>query len=614
MGAKEERAAYAGASVVGLLLLMGIRAVGASYANDFAIFQGGILLPNPTQILFFFVYCGLGMLGVAALTYGVSGLLAAGQLRAPRLSWLNAVLARWGAGRSGSSSDGPTDRQWIVLGTLLCFLVPFALRLVGFQEGPITDDEDGYLFSARVLASGRIAAEPPPLPEFFDRQFMRTEGRWISQYFLGWPGILAPFAKLGLESLANPLLHALTAPPTFLVLRRLAGARAARIGVALLVCCPTLAVSAATLLSHTAGACLLAWMLWLVMGLAPSSSAGRFCALSALFSIAFFVRPLTAIGFGTPILALSVLRICSDRSSRLVRLAALALPAIAFGSLFLWVNFVQTGSPWMTAYEFVYEFKERTGFEYASLPQVYREGGGYLSDGDPMAALALASVVVLRMNVSLFGWPLSFALLPFAYRAPGARPLWLVVLWFLVANWFTISAGVTLFAPMHYIELAVPLVMLSAMGYCRLRDLVSQRTLERFRYVPSAFVVTSVVLAALIYVPVRVGPLIRGARDVGRLRSIGDAMQLGPSVVFTGANPWSQCNVPPRHLVLARPENDPSLSGPVIWANYRGPEGARKLMEFFPGRTAHVFAMSGKCDWLLMSLEQAEKVLPKSTR
>lgn len=103
---------------------------------------------------------------------------------------------------------------------LLSLLSLFQFVLVHFvliQQFPNSGDEQAYLYEAQLFSHGQLYAEDPiydwahPLHKFVVADAMDdTEGRRFSKYDPGWPALLAPFARPGLEGLVAPFLGALT--------------------------------------------------------------------------------------------------------------------------------------------------------------------------------------------------------------------------------------------------------------------------------------------------------------------------------------------------------------------------------------------------------------------
>src|SRR5258708_3151726 len=88
------------------------------------------------------------------------------------------------------------DREWkgpshaIVLAIAILVVLVAALVSIYIYPGVTVPDESAYQFQARVFASGRLYAEPLPVPVHFEHHIVR-DGKWFAKYPPGSPAILA---------------------------------------------------------------------------------------------------------------------------------------------------------------------------------------------------------------------------------------------------------------------------------------------------------------------------------------------------------------------------------------------------------------------------------------
>lgn len=296
---------------------------GARYFDWWGLDLGSITITS-TGYTYFLLYWGvLGSISAVFFALAFAHLADA--------SWARETYAQLRA---------TPDRHLILAFSAIAFAVPVLLYWQVLQGVDLTDDESVYRFSAALLASGRLYADSPPMKLFFDHVFTINDGKFYSQYFLGWPALLAPWVALRVPELANPMYSALTIPAVFLTLRELAGRKCAVIGVLLFVSAPMIHFTAATQLSHTSCLFTLAWMTYLTLRAKSGASAWWLHSCVALaFSVAFFIRPTVAVGMGVPLLivwAMSVRRLPSPQ--RLSAMLAFAIPALTLGAAFLAVN------------------------------------------------------------------------------------------------------------------------------------------------------------------------------------------------------------------------------------------------------------------------------------
>ncbi len=516
--------------------------------------------------------------------------------RHPGGGQMERIVTAWNAG---------SDRRWLVITGLLAFLIPAALRVFLLGGAPLTDDESAYRFMAEVLAQGRVYADSPPLKLFFDNRFMINDGKLYAHYFVGWPALLAPGVWLGMTGLMNAFYSALTVPALFAVLRRLTGSGWARLGTVLYLSSPMLMVAAATETAHTSCVAALAWCTLLCLK-ALDKDAGWWwhSAAAVVFCVAFFIRPISALGVGLPLLIwwLSGLRGTAKAARSFI---AFALPAVAMAALFLTVNKLQTGSFSEVAYQRAFSYAQENDFRFSLWPEDM-EGDSFaeLGFGGVRRSLSVLGAALFRLGVSFLGWPCSLLFALFAGRGRLRGVLALSVVSFLALHFFTNNVGIDTFAPMHYFELAWPLLVLSVCGLEKL-----SATLARFgthgALLPAAAAGALVITSLLSYVPVRFAAISRIADNVAMPWQAHREAGLGRSVVFAPEPFILYCRSrPATGWVFVRPNNDPSLDNDVLWVNHLSLEKDRLMMRSFEDREGYVMAWDQSCRVVFLPLDR----------
>lgn len=518
------------------------------------------------------VLCGIA---AVLLARGLSGFLAA---KTPDL------LEIWNAG---------PDRKWILYGSIFGVLVPATLRTWLLHGMPITDDESAYRFMAQQLAGGRVWIESHPLKLFFDNRFLINDGKMYAHYFVGWPALMVPGVWLGITGFMNALYSGATVPALFLILRRLAGSGWARAGVVIYLASPLLMVAAATELSHTSCLAALAWFTWFCLRADDHDAPWWVHGAAALtFSIAFFIRPASALGVGFPLLVRWLVRLPRQRRPWHA-LGAFTAPAVALAGLFLWVNLAQNGSPFLTAYERAYEYAVENDFRFslwAFEDKDFREVA-WISLSN---SLAIAGAALFRFNVAFLGWPCSLLFAFWAFRGPWRALLWWSVLSYFVSHGGVQNVGIDTFGPMHYIELAWPFLLLTVLGLealCRDRAERGERRID-----PVALAATLIVVGWVTYVPLRFEAIGRIVADVAKPFDTLEAFEIHRGVIFA-ADPFIRyCPGPTSGWVFSRPNNDPELENDILWVNHVSLEKNKLLMaELFPDRRGYVMGWSADC-------------------
>jgi hypothetical protein len=557
------------------LVLTAVGVAGAGFAV-LALAERGFGMQFPTldlgrdQFLFLAIYL-------------VSGLLAW-----PRLA---AVVTRSGVERQlvawlHAGSDG----AWIVGGSVAAFVAAALIRTLVFRDLPITDDEYAYLFSARLLASGRIGVPSPALPAFFDHMFMSNDGRMVSQYFLGWPALLAPGVVLGAPGYANAVYGALTAPAIFLVSRRIAGSWWARVSSILYATSPAFMDFAATAMSHTTCLLWLAWCTWAVLRSEDDDAPWWADALVATtFGAAFFVRPASAGGLGFALLVAWALGVWRRPGRRVGRLAAFGVPALALAALFLAANDAITGDPLLTPY----------GATATYLEAHYRTAFPRTLVFAPADVARVQLAVWLRLGVGLFGWPLSVVFLP---RARGVPMLWGMCLVYYVLLFGVQNAGVETVPPSHVIELALPLFWLTIRG----ASAAPRAPLGLGP--PAAVVAVGVWASCFVEQPVMWGAISR-SQDLVAAPLDAMAPLPTPNVAFVHQPFECQDNA---SWVMWRPVSSPDLDDPTVWVNHLDVARDRRLMrELFPARRGYVLVLDpDDCHVVVHGLDTVSADLP----
>ncbi len=567
--------------------------VGAHYLNWFSLRLGSttIMATSYTYFLVFWTLFG----SIAAVSFGCA--------------FASMADADW-AQDTYRQLRATSDRQLILALTAIAFAIPTLIRWQLLQGADLTDDEPVYRFSSELLASGRLYASSPPMKLFFDHVFMINDGKYYSQYFLGWPALLAPGAALGIPGLMNPAYSALTVPAIFLTLRTLAGRRCAVVGAILFLSAPMLQFTAATQLSHTSCVFALAWMTYFtVCTHRRDPSWWLHPAIATAFSLAFFIRPAAAVAMGVPLLVVWAASIRRLRSKQLSQaLLSFALPASLFAVAFLAVNAAQNGSILYVSYQRAADYARENGFHFSAwqaLPDDWTPSFGF---GAVDIALARTGVALTRLNFALFGWPCAFLFLPFTgWRRQDSWILWLMVLGFVVTHSYLRSPGIDTFGPVHYTELALPIILLTAVGVARLTDLLRGMSSSPFTSrLPLALCFGLITAAASGYLPPRAYALYEVSDVIRRPATASRAIE-PPAVVFVNRPFIPRLCTTTKHFRFAQDVNDPDFPNPILWVNHISIAHDRKFMESYPDRKGLVMIWSKDCEPTFVSLAVAEE-------
>jgi hypothetical protein len=491
------------------------------------------------------------------------------------------ALLGWGAAPLAAAAGRRVPPPFLpALGVLAVTAAAAALVLARavLRDQVVTDDEYVYLFQARVLLSGHIAAAPPELPEFFTNTFVRADqGRWFGQYPPGHPFMLVPGVALGLPRLVPVFLCGLNVFLTGLLLRRLVGAGWALVGAVLLTASPLFLLTGATYLSQPTAYAGLAFGTLAALKAVSGGPARWGLAAGLGVGWTLLARPWTGLVLGAFPAALLLWGAVRRRRR---------LPFVLFGvmlagaaALYLAANAEVSGSPWRTGYDAV-----RTGSE--------REFGfgtivAGVHDHTPRQGLINAGILAVRFVSWSLAWTLPVWLVagrPSSRpRPPAADPSAPPVHGLLRGAGFMILAGllshipywatgVNDTGPLKTYELLLPLGVLVTAAAAAGRGGATGAG-----WVPAALVAT-----ALLFWPVQ----IRHLRDLtARVRAPLAAVERTvrpPALVFTGAVQ------PPRpgSWVYGRPNPKPDLSDPILYVRDLGPRNTA-LWRAHPERRAY---------------------------
>lgn len=239
--------------------------------------------------------------------------------------------------------------------TLLTFGLTIWIASDLLARVPHVQDSLTYLFQAQTLAGGELWVAAPPLPQFFEQEFLLVQdGRWFGKYPPGFPVVLAIGVLIQAPWLVNPLLATLTVPLIYQLGRRLYNDRIGLLAAGLMTLSPFFLFLSG---SHMAHAAELFWLTLFMLcwhiaihGNKQERRVTRSFLLAFVAGIAagmaFLTRQLTAVAITVPFMLLTTITSPFPWRSRwqkgLIWLAGL-LPLA--GLLFAYQAAV-TGDPW----------------------------------------------------------------------------------------------------------------------------------------------------------------------------------------------------------------------------------------------------------------------------
>ncbi len=377
-----------------VLLVMGMWI--AALASRIVGWIAGSRLPHPT-----YMERLDWVLALSSLLYVVAMLLQ--RRRSAQLAAVFGAFLLDQIGRYVTASDSERAALQLILGGLLCGFAstpnaesePTTGRRLAYYEAALfalglavasfvaiyvldrfaaSGDEWAYLYQADLFAHGKIYGPPPECPtQQWTYWLFNWQGRYFSQYTPAWPLLLAPFQRLGVHWLANPVVFGLLLVGVSRLARRAASGDSAtrsslssEVHVAGLLAPLVLAASGAMLLnagslfSHPLVCALFAWSaeaLFVVTtpGLAKRAELGWALALGAMAAFLLGTRP----GDGAAILpGMAIYAIYALAKRRLTfRAVGAALVGFALvAAVMLCILRVQLGEWFTTGYSLTQKF------------------------------------------------------------------------------------------------------------------------------------------------------------------------------------------------------------------------------------------------------------------
>ncbi len=518
--------------------------------------------------------------GKAALSAELHHHLASSQLAFSCCAIGCSVFSQWICRLAGALSRPSASKYcWVIAAAgLLATLVQFCL----FENIPHVSDATSHAFQAQILAKGHLAAPLPGCYEVFFQHnvVMNPNGYWHTKYFPGQALWLAPGYAVGLGWLMMPLGWAVATWALIAIVRPLHGDRMALLCGALFALSPMGLLLAGSYMSHTTFLmfALLAGERFLAAFRQNSKQRATWSLVGLFGSLALITRPQDMVAWLGPILfiLLCLPKLFLTRALRyLPWLVAGAIPALA--ALLLW-NHTLYGN-WLGG---GYNFNKSP-----SLMPIIRDSMGFTKSHTPAVALHITLQTLWRFNQALFGWPLSFAFVPFAFLADQKR--------WTVAALLSILAIVIVYALFPYqgfeYEARYYAPTLPFLAYLSARGILALANIERLRKGLITLLAAFAAHGVCFYIPAYLWPkyskdyeqVSRVLEDTARAAELRHALVLVPSDYPNDFRYSSG-------FVL----NDPWLRNRVIYARDIA-AAIPCLQKSFPDRALYRFVPSA--DW-----------------
>lgn len=481
------------------------------------------------------------------------------------------------------------NRHTPVLAALFAFAMSALLAYHAFGGASLVQDEAAYMFQAKTLAAGALAAPPPPdeVRDAFSHYLIAIDdARWRAVTAPGFSLALAPFAAMGAAQLLNPLLGALSVFLTYRLARRVFDEWGARLAAILAAASPWLLFSSASLMTHALSLALTLGAATLAFDTRPENEkrllAGRSFGAGLLMGWLFVTRPLEGLLLGG---ALGFYLLFRFRRAAPTAVVAYGAGCVATGLAYFGFNAALTGDPLVSpqaqylaqlwgnrgdAFGFGADIGPPAGLDKLDLAQGH----------SPIEGLVAMLNGLTALSSDLFGWTSASLLLLIAWIFWGRReraPLVMagVIALIVGAHFFYWLHDASYIGPRFWYGAFFPFIFLSVAGL----DAVIRRAGEGAREPITTVALALACFGATIFVSWRaVEKYMPRSEDGRRIAAIARSEAYADALVIT------------RDAQLAEDAmifNDPfQRAGAPIFAFARDDAAEAALRRAYPDRRA----------------------------
>jgi hypothetical protein len=287
-------------------------------------------------------------LQLAALWVIVAGALTARQGVTRRRMSCFSALSSW------KNRLAPLVRRYgercVVAG--LAFAGGVCAILIGkfiFDDFPYSGDEWSYILQAEIFSQGRLHANSPAYPRFFDVWGVVNNGKLYAWAPPGWPLLLALGVLLQVPWLVNPLIGALTLLSVYALGKLVYNASVALLAVFFMLFSPFFLLHSASYFAHSSSLLFITFFVFFCARGIERQTRHDFLWAGLCGSMSLLIRPFDQVVAFCPLGA--YLLLLARRGHLVVRpLAWLAVGHSVGVLLLLGYNFLQTGHPLTMGY------------------------------------------------------------------------------------------------------------------------------------------------------------------------------------------------------------------------------------------------------------------------
>jgi hypothetical protein len=268
-----------------------------------------------------------------------------------QISWLSAIgcwgnrltslVLRWG-------------ERFVVAGLVFaCGVFAMFIGKFIFDGYPYSGDEWSYFVQAEIFGQGRLHANSPTHPRFFDVWGMVNNGKFYAWAPPGWPLLLAPGILLQVPWLVNPVIGALTLLSLYCLGRLLYNTSVALLAVFFMLFSPFFLLHSASYFAHSSSLlCITLFVFFCARGIERKATR-EFLWAGLCGSMSFLIRPFDQVVAFCPLGAyLLLLTLRGDVALR--QLIWFGMSHSVGVLLLVGYNFLQTGHPLTMGYHVGY--------------------------------------------------------------------------------------------------------------------------------------------------------------------------------------------------------------------------------------------------------------------
>lgn len=449
----------------------------------------------------------------------------------------------------------------------ICIMAFIAMVIIAYstRSGNLPFDEFSYVLQSKLMLSGKLQGESPPMREFYQTAHIINNGKWYSKYTLGWPLLLASGMLLKIPLAVNPIIAVATMILLFLLARFLYDEKTAFISLIAVLLMPAFILYGATMMNHTSAGFFAVLLVYSVFRDINKNSAKWHILTAISAAMLVNIRPVDAALVCIPTflyLLFSLLK-SKERKNILLTISSLTV-GLLMGGLFLGIgNYIQNGSFMKLSFS-VYNPDEKWGFR--------------MEGHSTVRGLWNVIYSVLRMTYWTLPFFLELSILALFEKKRKTGLIWLIFLCYILffIGYYTIGGGEygSRYLYVGYILLSVPF----ARGLIMLGEFIENRTkFKGFSY--KLFMPASIIIMLFFIYPQAYGNTTHYINQY----YIMDRME--KNVIPQG----QKTLIFLFHSGLVDTVNHPDLKADNIRVIFLEPEKNSKLIKIYPDRKPYVY-------------------------